>query len=369
MATFRFGLIGCGRIAPNHARSIVELENAELIAVCDVEPAKAEQFQRNFGGTAYTDYRKVLERQDIDIISIATPSGLHAEIGIAAAESGKHVIVEKPMALSLYDADRLIAACARNHVYLGVCHQNRYNQVVRKLRDALEAGRFGKLTHGAAAIRWYRSPDYFSQDSWHGTWAQDGGVLMNQSIHNIDLLLWMLGRPQNVYGKVATQLQPIEVEDLGLALIQFQGGVFGTIEASSTVYPKNLEETLSIFGEKGTVVLGGTSINQIETWRFADGIDDEAEVLRSTGENPPNIYGFGHRTLYQRFMKAITAGTAFDIPGEEGRKGLEMILGIYHSALSNSPVAFPLAEKAHPLPALMRSYTAHSGKDTVEVAG
>jgi predicted dehydrogenase len=369
VATFRFGLIGCGRIAPNHARSIVELENAELKAVCDVIPSKAEQFQRNFGGEAYTDYRKVLERPDIDIVSIATPSGLHAAIGIAAAEAGKHVIVEKPMALSLHDADRLIAACRQNHVYLGVCHQNRYNQVVRKLRDALEAGRFGKLAHGAAAIRWFRSPDYFKQDSWHGTWEQDGGVLMNQSIHNIDLLLWMLGQPASVYGKIATQIQPIEVEDLGLGLIQFQNGAYGMIEASSTIYPKNLEETLSIFGERGTVVLGGTSINQIEVWRFADGQDDEAEVLRSTGETPPNIYGFGHRTLYQRYMNSISSGTAFDIPGEEGRKALEMILAIYHSALAKGPVSFPLLEKAHPLTELMKTYVPASENNPEEVAG
>ncbi len=371
MRTFRFGLIGCGRIAPNHARNIVELENAELKAVCDIVPEKAEQYRQTYGGDVYTDYRKVLERPDVDIVAIATSSGQHAEIGIAAAEAGKHVIVEKPMALSLRDADKLIEVCQRNHVYLGVCHQNRYNQVVRKLRDALEAGRFGRINHGVASIRWYRNANYFQQDSWHGTWEQDGGVLMNQSIHNIDLLLWMLGDAVTVYGKIATQVQPIEVEDLGMGMIQFKNGALGMIEASSTVYPKNLEETLNIFGEHGTVVLGGTSINKIETWRFADGNDDEAETIRTSGENPPNIYGFGHRTLYQRFMNAIETGAPFDIPGEEGRKGLEMILAIYHSALINQPVSLPLVEKASSLPELMKDYTAkisHKGTN-LEVAG
>ena len=356
MRKFRFGLIGCGRIAPNHARNIVELENADLIAVCDLVREKAADYSQTYGGEVYTDYRAVLERPDIDIIAIATSSGAHAEIGIAAAEAGKHVIVEKPMALSLFDADRLIAACHKNQVYLGVCHQNRYNQVVQQLRQALDKGRFGKLTHAVASIRWYRDQAYFNQDSWHGTWEQDGGVLMNQSIHNIDLLLWMMGQANSVYGKIATRHRQIEVEDLGMGMITFQNGALGMIEASSTVYPKNLEETLNIFGETGTVVLGGTSINKIEAWRFADGLDDEADVIKSYGETPPNIYGFGHRTLYQRFMQAIETGTAFDIPGEEGRRGLEMILAIYHSSLTNVPITIPLQEKTQPLTDLMKGY-------------
>ncbi|HBE79462.1 MAG TPA: oxidoreductase [Firmicutes bacterium] len=356
MSTFRFGLIGCGRIAPNHARNIKELEQSELKAVCDLAPEKAEKYSRTYGGEVYTDYRKVLDRPDIDIISIATSSGCHAEIGIAAAEAGKHVIVEKPMALSLHDADRLIAACAQSHVYLGVCHQNRYNQVVQKLRQALETGRFGKLTHATAVIRWYRDQHYFEQDSWHGTWAQDGGVLMNQSIHNIDLLQWMMGQVTGIYGKITTRQRQIEVEDLGLGMLTFKSGAQGMIEASSTVYPRNLEETLNIFGETGTVILGGPSINKIEAWRFADGLDNEVEVLTSCGETPPNIYGFGHRTFYERFMKAIESGTEFDIPGTEGRKALEIILGIYHSSMSGQPVELPLKEKAFPLPELMKGY-------------
>ena len=356
MKKFGIGLIGCGRIAPNHARNIVELENAELTAVCDVIPEKAEKYRREYGGEAYTDYAQVLDRKDIEVIAIATPSGLHAEIGIAAAAAGKHVIVEKPMAMSLHDADRLIAACKHAGVYLAVCHQNRYNLVVRKLRQALEEGRFGKLTHGVASIRWYRDQNYFDQDDWHGTWAQDGGVLMNQSIHNIDLLLWMMGQAESVFGRIATRQRRIETEDLGLGVINFKNGAAGIIEASSTVYPKNLEETLNIFGETGTVVLGGPSINKVEAWRFADGKDEEAAVIRDVGESPPNIYGFGHRILYQRFLSAVENGTPFDIPGEEGRKGLEMILAIYHSSLSGQPVALPLQEKAYPLTELMKEY-------------
>lgn len=356
MRKFKIGLIGCGRIAPNHAKNIVELENAELTAVCDMIPQKAESFSKTYGGTVYTDYRILLEQPELDIVAIATPSGLHAEIGAAAAAAGKHVIVEKPMALSLHDADRLIETCHCNHVYLGVCHQNRYNLVVRKLREALEAGRFGKLTHASAVIRWYRNQAYFTQDSWHGTWEQDGGVLMNQSIHNIDLLLWMMGQAGAVYAKVATRQHRIEVEDLGLGLVHFKNGTYGLIEASSSVYPKNLEETLNLFGETGTVILGGSSINKIETWRFADGRDDEAEVMKNIGENPPNIYGFGHRILYQRFLRAIETETPFDIPGEEGRKALELILAMYHSSLRNQPVDLPLREEAHPLTELMKNY-------------
>ena len=356
MRKFKFGLIGCGRIAPNHARNICELENAELMAVCDILPDQALKYSQEYGGETYTDYRKLLDRSDIEIVAIATPSGLHAEIGIAAANAGKHVIIEKPMALSLDDADRLIQACKQNQVYLSVCHQNRYNQVVQRLRQAITEGRFGKLAHATAVIRWYRDQAYFDQDSWHGTWAQDGGVLMNQSIHNIDLLLWMMGTATSVYGKIATQLRQIQVEDLGLANLTFANGALGLIEASSTTYPRNLEETLNIFGELGTAVLGGPSLNRIEVWRFADGQDDEAEVIKTSGETPPNIYGFGHRTLYQRLMAAIENGEPCDIPGEEGRKALELILGIYHSHLSNRPVDLPLAEKEHSLEKLMQNY-------------
>jgi predicted dehydrogenase len=362
MSQFGIGLIGCGRIAPNHARNIVELENAELRAVCDIVPEKAQTFHSEYGGEVYTDYRRVLERKDIDIIAIATPSGLHAGIGIEAAEAGKHVIVEKPMALSLFDADRLIDTCHKHGVYLGVCHQNRYNLVVQKLRRALEEGRFGKLTHSVASIRWYRNQAYFAQDDWHGTWAQDGGVLMNQSIHNIDLLIWMMGQPESVFARVATRQHRIEVEDLGLGIINFTSGAYGMIEASSSIYPKNLEETLNVFGEKGTVVLGGTSINKIEAWRFADAREDEAEVIKNVGESPPNIYGFGHRILYQRFLKAIEDSSPFDIPGEEGRKGLELILAMYHSGISGQPVAMPLVEKIHPLTELMKGYSKNPEK-------
>ena len=364
MHKFGIGLIGCGRIAPNHARNIVKLENAELKAVCDLIPGKAQQFSREYGGEACADYRAVLERADIDVIAIATPSGLHAAIGIEAAGAGKHVIVEKPMALSLHDADRLIAACNQNQVYLAVCHQNRYNLVVQKLRQALVDGRFGKLTHGVASIRWYRDQQYFEQDNWHGTWAQDGGVLMNQSIHNIDLLLWMMGPPQSVFAKIATRQHRIEVEDLGLGIVNFSNGAGGMIEASSSVYPRNLEETLNVFGETGTVILGGASINKIEVWRFADNRDDEAEVIKNIGETPPNIYGFGHGILYQRFLKAVETGVPFDIPGEEGRKGLELILAMYHSSLCGQPVALPLKEQAYPLTELMQGYGEPTQIDT-----
>ena len=357
MRKFGIGLIGCGRIAPNHARNIVGLENGELTAVCDIVPEKARKYSVEYGGEAYTDYRRILDRKDIDIVAIATPSGMHAGMGIEAAEAGKHVIVEKPMAMSLHDADRLIVACRRNGVYLGVCHQNRYNLVVQKLRQAMEEGRFGKLTHAVASIRWYRNQAYFEQDDWHGTWGHDGGVLMNQSIHNIDLLIWMMGEPRSVFAKVATRQHRIEVEDLGLGIVSFAGGAFGMIEASSSVYPKNLEETLNIFGETGTVILGGTSINKIEVWRFADAKEVEAEVIKNVGESPPNIYGFGHRVLYQRFLQAIETGSPFDIPGEEGRKALELILAMYHSGLSGLPVDMPLTEKAYPLAELMKEYS------------
>lgn len=341
----RFGIIGCGRIALKHGEALARLHEGRLVAASDIILDRAEGFTKRFGGEAYRYryFEEMLEHPDVDAICICTPSGMHAEQGIAAARAGKHVLVEKPMALSLHDADALIEACQDSGVTLGVAHQNRFNPAIRRLRAALEQGRFGQINMAAAAIRWHRDDAYYALAPWRGTWAQDGGCLMNQSIHNIDLLQWMMGPVESVYALTATRVRKIEVEDNAVAVVRFRNGALATIEASVTVYPKNLEETLSIFGANGTAVIGGIAVNRVETWRFAEG-ESEADVLASQEADSESVYGKGHQPLIADFITAVREGREPAIPGTEGRKALEIILGIYESSRSGRPVSFPMAE-------------------------
>ena len=332
MKKLNFGIIGCGRIAYKHAEAIKKNEKANLLYVCDIIEERAVDYKKKYGAERYfTDYHEMLEMPDLDVVNICTPSGMHAEMGIAAAKAGKHVIVEKPMALSSIDADALINACDENRVKLAVCFQNRFNPPVQKLRRALEEGRFGKLTHASAVVRWFRPQDYYDQAPWRGTWAMDGGCLMNQSIHNIDLLQWMMGPVESVFGYTANNFRKIEAEDVGVAVLKFKNGALGVIEASTTIYPENLEETLAIFGEKGTVELGGIAVNKIETWKFADSQDENLEMEQ---QDVPNVYGFGHDALIEDFIRAVIEDRRPYIDGREGIKSLRIVLGIYHSAVS-----------------------------------
>ena len=332
MKKLNFGIIGCGRIAYKHAEAIKKNEKANLLYVCDIIEERAVDYKNKYGAERYfTDYHEMLEMPDLDVVNICTPSGMHAEMGIAAAKAGKHVIVEKPMALSSIDADALINACDENGVKLAVCFQNRFNPPVQKLRRALEEGRFGKLTHASAVVRWFRPQDYYDQAPWRGTWAMDGGCLMNQSIHNIDLLQWMMGPVESVFGYTANNFRKIEAEDVGVAVLEFKNGALGGIEASTTIYPENLEETQAIFGEKGTVMLGGIAVNKIETWKFADSQDENLEMEQ---QDVPNVYGFGHDALIEDFIRAVIEDRRPYIDGREGIKSLRIVLGIYHSAVS-----------------------------------
>lgn len=340
----RFGVIGCGRIAPKHTESILAIPTAELVAVCDIVPEQAELFASKYNAEPYLDYKEMLKRDDIDIVTVATPSDLHAEIGIAAAKAGKHVMVEKPMAMTLKSADELIKACREAGVKLGVIHQNRFNKSIKILRSAMEEGRFGKLTHAQASVRWNRNDEYYKQAPWRGTKLQDGGVLMNQSIHNIDLLQWMMGPAEEVFGFTRTALRHIEMEDVAGAVIKFQNGAIGIIEAASTIYPKNIEETLNVFGATGSVVVGGIAVNRVEVWEFQDSEEEKKEIFASQENDPPNVYGFGHREIIENMMAAIRTDSIPAVPGEEGRKALEIILAIYKCQETGQPVKLPLVE-------------------------
>lgn len=342
----KYALIGCGRISPNHIEA-AKNNKLEFAAMCDIVPEIMQEKSERFGLEGvrkYTDYKEILEKERPDLVAIATESGKHAGIALDCIAAGCNVIIEKPIALSIADADAIIKAGKEKGVVVCANHQNRFNKSVQYIRKALDAGRFGKLTHGAAHVRWNRGKDYYEQASWRGTWVQDGGCLMNQCIHNIDLLRWMMGDEVDEVIAYTDQLgHPyLEAEDFGIALVKFSNGSYGLIEGTTNVYPKNLEETLYIFGEKGTAKAAGTSDNIIEEWSFADASDDPDEVKRKFSENPPNIYGYGHIPLYADVIEAIQTGREPLVSAKEGKRALELVLAIYKSAADHCPVKLPL---------------------------
>ncbi len=347
-------LIGCGRISAKHIEAAIKnVSRLQLVACCDPILERAEQRARDYeqlvSGSrvkTFAGYRELLEKEHPDICAIATESGYHPKIAIECLEAGAHVICEKPMALSTRDADSMIATARRTGRKLAVCFQNRFNAPVQRARKALEAGRFGKMFHGSIQVRWNRDEAYYRQAPWRGTWELDGGTLMNQCTHGIDLLQWMMGEDAvRVQAVTRRFLRPIEAEDFGAAIVEFASGAVGIIEGSADIYPKNLNETLSLFGERGSVVIGGLAVNRIETWRFADAPqvgDTEESVLNPSEQDPPTVYGFGHSALYADFLDAIEQDREPLVHGEAGKKALEIILAIYKSQKTGMPVDLPL---------------------------
>lgn len=345
----KYALIGCGKIAPNHIEA-AKNNSLEISAVCDLISSKMDNVVDLCGlGSQvkkYESYLEMLKNERPELVAIATESGRHAHIALDCIRSGCNVIIEKPIALSIKDAE-IIAECAKqNKVKVCVNHQNRFNRSIQYIRRALEAGRFGKLLHGAAHIRWNRGLDYYRSAEWRGTWEQDGGAMMNQCIHNIDLLRWMMNsEADEVFSYTDRLMHPyIEAEDLGLALVKFKNGAYGIIEGTTNVFPKNLEETLYLFGEKATVKAGGKSVNSIEEWTFSDSIDDSDSVKMNYSEEPPNIYGYGHTPLYADMIDSIINDREPCITAEEGKKSLELVLAIYKSASCGQPVKLPLED-------------------------
>lgn len=348
----KYALIGCGRIATNHIKA-AQNNHLEIVAVCDVKPEAMEILLSKHGLAwdnsirRYTSYQKMLEENDLELAAIATESGLHAQIALDCIDRGVPVIIEKPIAMSMPDAEEIIRRSGEHNVKVCACHQNRFNIAVQEARRALESGRFGSLSHGSIHVRWNRNRDYYAQAPWRGTWAQDGGCLMNQCIHGIDLLRWMMGDAvEEVYGVTARQFHSyLECEDVGMAVVKFQNGAIGTIEGTTNVYPKNLEETLYLFGETGTVKLGGSSTNNIDVWNFLDEqqADDEKKGLQ---EATSNVYGNGHTSLYADMIEAIRQDRKPYVDAVAGRNALEMVLAIYKSAATGQPVKLPLKETA-----------------------
>lgn len=341
-------IIGCGRIAINHLRAIIN-NNLDLVALCDLDIKKTDELlsraDLKLSIKKYTDYKKMLyENHNLDFVAIATDSESHAEIALFFLQNNIHVIVEKPMAMSIEAADKMIKMAEEHNVKLCVCHQNRFNIAVQKVRQAIEENKFGKLSHGSIHIRWNRGKSYYDQASWRGKWKSDGGALMNQCIHGIDLLRWMMGdEVEEVYGAIRNRFHDyLECEDIGMAVIKFKNGSIGTIEGTTNVYPKNLEETLYIFGENGTVKLGGTSCNNIDIWEFKQQ-SKEDEENKKIKEETSNVYGNGHTMVYRDMIDSIKNNHSPYIDGHAGKNALEIVLAIYKSQLIGKPIKLPLS--------------------------
>lgn len=346
----RFALVGCGRIARKHAELLGtgQIDGAELVAVCDNQFERATQFAEKYDVPAFSDMHEMMESQgnDIDVLCVLTPSGLHAEQVVSLAPYRKHIVVEKPMALTLDDADRMIYACDQAGIKLFVVKQNRYNLPVTKVREALDEGRFGKLVLGTVRVRWSRTQAYYDQDEWRGTWALDGGVFSNQASHHVDLLMWCLGEPICVYATSRTALVDIEAEDTGVAVIRFGSGAIGVVEATTAVRPKDLEGSLSLLGEKGSIEIGGFAVNEMKTWNFQEGGIGDEDVVTKFRENPPTVYGFGHKLYLEHVCDVVLNGAPSLVDGLEGRKSLELISAIYESCETGKEVPMRFRARA-----------------------
>jgi predicted dehydrogenase len=328
-----FALVGCGRIAKRHSELLGhnQIQNARLVAVCDIVEKKAEKIAKDFSVPYFTDMHEMMQKVGIDIVVVLTESGNHAKHVVELAQYGKHIVVEKPMALTLDDADAMIRACDKAGVKLFVVKQNRFNVPVVKVRDALESGRFGKLVMGTVRVRWCRPQSYYDQDAWRGTWAMDGGVLTNQASHHVDLLEWMMGDVDSVYAMGTTALAKIEAEDTAVVTLRFRNGALGIIEATTAVRPIDLEGSLSILGEGGSVEVGGFAVNKMKVWNFVAQAAGDDEVMEKYSVNPPNVYGFGHQAYYEHVVDCILNNKQHLVDGLEGRKSLELINAIYES--------------------------------------
>lgn len=346
----KYALIGCGRISELHLRAAAE-NGLEISALCDILPEAAEGKKLSHGlenAVIYTDYRELLEKEKPDLVAVTTDSGAHAEIAIACIKAGCHVIIEKPMAMSMADAREIVRLSREMDVRVCACHQNRFNKSIRRMRKAIESGRFGKLLHGNAYVRWHRGDDYYELADWRGTWEGDGGTLMNQCIHDIDLLRWMMGpEVTEVFGYTdRLNHDIIEAEDFGCAVVKFANGSYGIIEGTTNVFDDDLEEKLVVFGSKGTAKAGGISCNALEEWRFADCADDADCIKAKSSEEVDNVYGFGHGAVYADVIAAINEHRDPYITAEDGMNALEMVLAIYLSASEGRPVKLPLGNVA-----------------------
>jgi UDP-N-acetyl-2-amino-2-deoxyglucuronate dehydrogenase len=341
---FRVALVGTGRIARNHFEAIAKVDGLELTAVSDIDPERAREAGESQGVPWFRSYEEMLAQAPCDVVAVATPSGLHPRHGILAAHAGKHVVCEKPMAITLSAADELVQACDDAGVQLFVVKQNRLNATIQLLKRAIDKQRFGRIYMANCTVRWARPQEYYDSAPWRGTWEFDGGAFMNQASHYVDLIQWLVGPVESVTAKTATLARRIETEDSGIAILKFRNGALGTIEVTMLTYPRNLEGSITILGERGTVKVGGTAVNKIEHWAFAE-YDDDDKLVDVAATNPPNVYGYGHEGYYRNVLRVLRGEAKADTDGRAGRKSLELILGIYESAKTGREIPLPLRAK------------------------
>lgn len=335
-----FALIGCGRIAKRHSDLLGQnqIRGAKLVAVCDIDYSKAQALSERLNINAYSDYSEMLSTEKIDVAVILTDSGSHAEVAIDIADKVKNIVVEKPMALKIDDAEKMIEACEDNGTKLFVVKQNRYNLPVTALRGAVDQGKFGKLNLCTVRVRWCRTQEYYDQASWRGTWKNDGGVLTNQASHHLDLLEWLGGDIESVYAKSMNAMSDIEAEDTAVVVVKFCSGALGLIEATTATRPKDIEGSISILGERGTVEIGGFAVNEMKIWQFDSMSDQDNTIKEKFSVNPPNVYGFGHKEYYEHVMSVIEGEDIPMVDGHEGIKSLKLINAIYVSSESGKEI-------------------------------
>jgi UDP-N-acetyl-2-amino-2-deoxyglucuronate dehydrogenase len=341
LATVNFALLGCGRISKKHAEVIFnQIPGARLVAVCDVQEDRVAQMAEKYGVPGFRSLDEMMAAMgdQIHVVNVLTQSGYHPKNVIDVADYGCHVVVEKPMALTLEDARFMIDYCEKKGVKLFVVKQNRYNKPVKKVKQALDEGRFGKISVASVRVRWAREQHYYDQDSWRGTWLLDGGVFSNQASHHIDLICWLMGEVESVYSYTATQLVDIEAEDTGIALLKFKNGTLCSIEATTASRPKDLEASVCLLGELGTASIGGFAVNQMKIWNFKNPVEGDESVIEECNQLPPNVYGFGHKDFLQNVTDVISGKTSKAVCGEEGIKSLKVINAIYASAATGREI-------------------------------
>ncbi|MBS4192619.1 Gfo/Idh/MocA family oxidoreductase [Bacillus sp. FJAT-49705] len=332
-----FAIVGCGFIAKKHAAAITSIPAAKLTAVCDQVESAMAPYVEQYGAAPYTDLSEMLEDNAVDAVCICAPSGFHAPIAEQVAAARKHIVLEKPIAMNLEESDRIIQAAEKNNVKLTVVHPNRFRPVVMELRKIIDKGMLGKISHASAKVNWNRNQEYYDQAPWRGTKQYDGGVLMNQAIHNLDLLLWFMGQPEQIFSMEATRLRDIEAEDVSAGVIRFESGALGIVEASTTVYPSNFEESITIFGEKGTVKIGGTNALYFEYLNIDGMPETEAETIFEKVKADP--WGItGHKQIILDIIEAVKDNRKPLVTGEDGKRALELVLAFYQSAEYNTPI-------------------------------
>ena len=340
--TIRFALVGCGRIAQNHFAAIqTHASRCELVDVCDIDPVALAAAVEKTGARGHNSLSGLLEHTTADCVILTTPSGLHPAQAIEVAAAGRHVITEKPMATRWKEGRAMVEACDKAGVRLFVVKQNRRNDTLQLLKRAVEQKRFGQIYSVAINVFWTRPQAYYDSAKWRGTWEFDGGAFMNQASHYIDLLDWLIGPVESVMAYTGTLVRDIEVEDSGVAAIRWRSGAMGTLNVTMLTYPQNLEGSITILGEKGTVRVGGVAVNEIQHWEFADQRPEDA-TIRQASYATTSVYGFGHPLYYDNVIQTLRGEAEPETDGREGLKSLELLIGLYLSARDGRRVALPL---------------------------